>query len=391
MNNEQLRQMIAGGETARVEFKESVGASTVHRAVCAQSNWRAGLAVPGHILIGVADDGRLVGIAGTDDNQQRLAQVRLDGSIVPTPNMDVALVDIDGVTIGVLTVMPSASAPLRLKGVAYVRIGTTTGPATPDEERLIRESRSAADQPFDARGLGGSSLSDLDLPRFSLEYLRQAVSPEVLAENGRSVEQQLASLQMTDLQGLATPTGLLSVGVNPRHWLPGAYIQFRRIDGDKITDDTLDQAEYSGTIVDMVRQIEEKLSAYNRESLTLGGGAHTRAEAYPMVALQQLLRNAVMHRDYMSYTPVRVSWFNDRIEITNPGQPFGIAPQDFGKPGLTAYRNPNIAGTMKVNGLAERFGIGLQLVQASLERNSNPRADLAVEGEFTICVVRARP
>ncbi len=57
-----------------------------------------------------------------------------------------------------------------------------------------------------------------------------------------------------------------------------------------------------------------------------------------------------MHRAYESTNaPVHVYWFDDRIEISNPGGPFGVVTQaNFGEPGRVDYRNPNLAEALRV-------------------------------------------
>ena len=89
----------------------------------------------------------------------------------------------------------------------------------------------------------------------------------------------------------------------------------------------------------------------------------TRHLDYPIVALQQLARNAVMHRLYEgTNAPVGIAWFTDRIEIQNPGGPFGqVNRQNFGNPGVTDYRNPHLAEAMKNLGYVQRFGIGTHM------------------------------
>ena len=149
----------------------------------------------------------------------------------------------------------------------------------------------------------GTAVADLDLERFQIAYLKRAVSPEVLKENNRSVEQQLAALKMTDDRGRPTVTGLLTIGHDPRFWLPLAYIQFRRVGGTQLTDDTLDQAVIHGTLDTMSRQIEEKLNAHNFSPLKIGEKTHQTFPAYPLAALRQIVRNAIMHRDYNMSTP----------------------------------------------------------------------------------------
>jgi len=104
-------------------------------------------------------------------------------------------------------------------------------------------------------------------------------------------------------------------------------------------------------------------------------------------------RNAVMHRVYENTNaPVRVTWFDDRIEISNPGGPFGIVNREnFGRPGITDYRNPNLADAMKVLGFVQRFGIGIQTARAELKKNGNPDLEFQIEPMAVLATVRRRP
>ena len=290
-----------------------------------------------------------------------------------------------------LKVEPSDSPPVRRNGSAFVRVGAVTTRATPEEERLLVEHRRGRAVSPDLLVVAGASLADLDLPRFQIDYLKRAVSPEVLAENNRSVEQQLAALKMIDGSSRATITGLLTIGIDPRFWLPMAYIQFRRVAGKQLTDDTIDQAVIHGTLDVMSRQIEEKLNAHNFSPLKIGEKTHRTFPAYPLAALRQIVRNAIMHRDYNMSTPIRVTWYDDRVEIISPGGPWAMPPERLGEPGLTSYRNPNIAEAMHNLGLVERFGVGLPLAAKALEQNGNPPLELRAEGNFVFAVMRLRP
>ena len=113
---------------------------------------------------------------------------------------------------------------------------------------------------------------------------------------------------------------------------------------------------------------------------------------YPLAALRQLARNAVMHRSYESTnSPVRITWFADRIEIQNPGGPFGqVSRQNFETPGITDYRNPHLAETMKSLGYVQRFGVGIELARKELEKNGNPPPEFVVEDAHVLVIVRRR-
>ena len=113
--------------------------------------------------------------------------------------------------------------------------------------------------------------------------------------------------------------------------------------------------------------------------------------AYPLPALQQLVRNAVMHRTYeASNMPVRVYWYDDRIEITSPGGPFvAVSIENFGQPGVADYRNPNLAEAMRVLGFVQRFGAGLAIARRELASNGNPPPEFVVQLSHVHVTVRA--
>ena len=119
----------------------------------------------------------------------------------------------------------------------------------------------------------------------------------------------------------STPTllGLLSIGKTPQDFLPGAYMQFLRIAGMELYDPVMDEENIRGALVEMLRRTEEKLKAHNRTAIDITSAPVQQEDSpYPHVVLQQILYNAVLHRTYESTNaPVRVYWFNDRIEINS--------------------------------------------------------------------------
>lgn len=169
-----------------------------------------------------------------------------------------------------------------------------------DERRLI-EKRRAKDLPFDLRPAPSATLSDLDPDFFRREYLPTSVAADVLDQNNRSIEQQLASLRFTTPPPDSIPTvlGLLTLGKDTRAFLPSAYIQFLRIDGVELTDPIKDQSEIGGPLPEMLKRLEDKLSAHISISADiLSQAQELRHPDYPIAALQQLTRNAILHRNY---------------------------------------------------------------------------------------------
>ena len=127
-----------------------------------------------------------------------------------------------------------------------------------------------------------------------------------------------------------------------------------------------------------------------RPSSSRAGPVETRRQPYPPAALQQLVRNAVMHRTYeATNAPVRVTWFDDRIEIMNPGGPYGVVTvETFGRPGVADYRNPNLAEALRVLGFVQRFGVGIPTARRELAGNGNPAPEFKVEPNYIAVIVR---
>src|SRR5262249_35566330 len=146
-----------------------------------------------------------------------------------------------------------------------------------------------------------------------------------------------------------TTVGLLVCGKDPRAWLPGAYVQFVRYPGREIGEVVQDQKEFSGPLSELLRRIDELIATNITERALLGGEIERVFKNYPEIALQELIRNAIIHRNYEgTSSPVMITWFEDRVEITSPGGPFGaVTIESFGQPGLTDARNPGLATAAK--------------------------------------------
>jgi len=122
------------------------------------------------------------------------------------------------------------------------------------------------------------------------------------------------------------------------------------------------------------------------------GSTHKITSLYPIPAIQQIIYNAVLHRSYeRTNAPVRVYWFDDRIEIISPGGLYGdVTPENFGRPGITDYRNPNLAVTMKTFGLVQTFGRGIAIARDEMKKNGNPEPEFNVEKGIVSCIMKIR-
>ena len=397
LENEDWMRLLGQIESDRVEFKEVLSRSTsddIREAICAFANDLPDHRQPGVAFVGVRNDGSVAGLTVTDHLLLQLADMKTDGNIVPLPSMTVEKRTLPDGDVAVVIVQPSDSPPVRCRGRIHIRIGPRRGIATAQDERILNEKRRFGDIPFDIYPVPSATLPDLDLLQFEREYLAQAFAPDILESNDRSIEEKLAATKMVASMDDTTPTilGLLVIGKNPQDFLPGAYVQFLRLAGTEVTDPVLDEEAISGTISDILRRLDEKLNSHNRTAVDiLSESVERQKSTYPITAIQQIARNAVMHRSYEgNNAPVRVYWYDDRIEIMSPGGVFGTVTADnFGQPGVTAYRNPNLAESMRNLGFVQRYGIGISLAKRLLQEAGHPDIVFNADTNNVLVTIRA--
>ncbi|MDR1935770.1 MAG: putative DNA binding domain-containing protein [Candidatus Accumulibacter sp.] len=392
LDERELKKLMLDLESDRVERTVSTTSTDkFSQAVCAFANDMPAHRQPGYLLLGVNDDGGLQGLSVTDELLKNLGGIRSDGNVLPPPAMNFAKYTVDGHELAVVEVFPSDIPPVRYKGRVYIRVGPRRAIANEQEERILSERRLGLARSFDARPCAEAGIEELSTGLFDA-YRREAIDPGTIAANHRPIEHQLASLRLFDPERRClTHAGVLLFGKNPRFYLPGAYVQYLRLPGTDLTDIPDDQAEVSGDLHSVLRELEGRLrlaiQTRMRPSSALG---EKMLPDYPEWALRELLMNAVMHRNYDSNTPVRFYVFGDHIEIQSPGGLYGEAtPQNF--PTRNSYRNPVIAEAMKSLGFVNRFGYGVQRAQALLAQNGNPEAQFEFDEHAVLVKVYRRP
>ncbi|MDX2000783.1 MAG: ATP-binding protein [Thermoanaerobaculia bacterium] len=364
------------------------------QALCAFANDLADSRLPGVLFVGVDDAGQPSGLTVTDQLLQNLAAIASDGNLLPPPVVSVEKRILSGGEVAVVEVQPSHDTPVRYKGIVWVRRGPQRGRANPEEERRLSEKRAShLGRPWDSRPCPEATLEDLALELFALDYRRAAVAPEVISENDRPLEHQLAALRFFDF-GKSRPTnaGVLLFGTDPEFFFPGAYVQFVRYAGRDRAAEVAADRRLSGDLGQILRalgQLADELAGGRPEYVD-----HFRevtAYDFPPRALRELLVNAIIHRNYeSSSTPIQIDHFEDRLEILNPG---GLHP-DLSRelfPRGTAYRNPVLAEAARVLGYANRFGRGIEVAQAEIKKNGSPSAEFFPADNHFLVTIWKRP
>jgi ATP-dependent DNA helicase RecG len=390
ISKSELIALLNDMESSRIERTESISdTDKFSKAVCAFSNDLPNTRKPGYLVIGADDkSGKPSGLRVTDELLRNLGGLRSDGNILPLPAISIEKLSFDDGDVAVVEVQPCDMPPVRYKGQVWVRIGPRRAVANEHEERILAERRTSQAKNFDIWPVKEAKISDLSQRLFS-DYRNSIVDSDIIAENHRSIEEQLASLRFFDLlNNCPTIGGILLFGSNPRYYLPGSYIQFLKFPGNAMTETPIDQLEISGTVPNMADIAKEKVIGYNQTRMKRGDDLRDIISSdYPEWAFREFLHNALIHRDYQSNAPVRFYWFEDRVEIQSPGGLYGRVTVDT-ITRVNDYRNPVIAEAMKALGYVNRFGYGIQNAQKLLEKNGNPPAEITADQHTVLVIIR---
>ena len=394
-SDEVLLDLIFEDESHWIERKESFAdKDKICKTVCAFANDLANSNKHGIIWIGISNDGTISGVEVTDELLQKIDQIRAEGKIQPLPSLSTRHLRVGDKSVIAIVVAPSTLPPVSYDGRIWIRQAASTQRGNHEDERQLNERRRfKAGRSFDSEGIPHASIDDLDVRYFEHTYLPSAVSRDVLDANGRTLKEKLTTTRMAIGGEPCTPTvaGLLTLGYSPQDWFAGAYVQFVRYVGSEHGGAIADQMEITGNLETVVRQAEEKIKLKILQPIDINSqDREVRRPDYPLAALQQLFRNAVLHRNYEgTNAPIRLYWFDDRVEIMNPGGPFGIVNADnFGQPHITDYRNPPIADVLHNLDFVQRFGFGIQNAKSLLEANGNPKPEFAVAASTVVVTIR---
>ncbi len=372
MTKDEIYNLLNSTETSRIERTVSTSdMDKFQEAICAFSNDMSNSRQNGYLIIGAKDNGELSGLKVDDNLFKKISGIRSDGNILPLPMMTCEQYELEGGDLLIVEVQPSFSTPVRYRGRTFIRIGPRRDIATIDEERILSEKRMSNMATFDAAPCFKSTINDIHVDFIKKNYIPKAVNATELANDTRTIEQQMAALGLFDLKNnCPTNASIVLFGKNPKQFLYGAYVQYVSFLGlDKGAEIDDDKPFY-----DCLAMMMPKLEAFinygvvKTRPVAVSTLREKNQSNYPSDALRELMLNACMHRDYQANMPTRFYQFTNRIEIMNPGGLYGKArPENF--PDINDYRNPIIAQALKVMGYVNMFNRGVSRVKNMMVEN----------------------
>lgn len=383
-----LTSLLARPEGKTLEFKRDLSSpDNLLRTLVAFANTAGGT-----VLVGVEDKTRrVVGVADVLEAEERIANLVAD-SIAPRLIADIEVHPWRNTHVVAITVHPGSALPFHLKKAGaregvLVRIGSSNRRA--DAEMIAGLKRFGASESFDEQAI----------PDLGSEAIDFRAASECFAPVRRLRRQDLRTLRLTTTwQGREVPTigGMLLFGRDRLRRFPDACIAVGRFEGttrDRILDSRRLESVPVSAVDEAIAFVEKHLA----RELVIGRLRRSEAWSIPPVAVREAIVNAVVHADYsLRGAPIRVSVFDDRVEVASPGLlPVGLTVDDV-LDGTSKVRNRVIARVFQELGLVEQWGSGVpRMMKACRDAGlADPELEeIATQFRVTLrmSVVGARP
>ena len=338
METTELIDLLSRGEDSRHQFKADItNADALAAEIVAFSNTAGGL-----IFIGVNDDGSVRGLSGADVARlNKLIANAASQNVRPAVNPLTDNVPHPAGAVLVLTVAEGINKPYMDKnGAIWVKNGSDKRRATSREE-LQRLFQQAGLVHADETPVAGLGAGDVDMPYFAAFFEQQFGEP--LVQHNQPLLQLLANMNLMN-QGQLNVAGSLLFAKAPHYALPAFIVKAVAFVGNQIEDERyLDSRDITGKLADVFQQTLGFIIA-NTRAVQGEQGFNSQGQAeIPRIVWEELVANALIHRDYFISAPVRVLVFADRVEIISPGHlPNNLTIENI-KAGNSNIRNPILA------------------------------------------------
>ena len=338
METTELIDLLSRGEDSRQQFKTDMNnADALAAEIVAFSNTAGG-----RIFIGVNDDGSVRGLSGADVARLNMLIANVASQVVrPAVNPLTENVPHPAGTVLVLSIAEGVNKPYMDKnGAIWVKNGSDKRRATSREE-LQRLFQQAGLVHADETPVAGLSAGDVDMPYFETFFEQQFGEP--LAQHNQPLPQLLANMNLMN-QGQLNVAGGLLFAKSPHYALPAFIVKAVAFVGTEIEDERyIDSRDITGKLADVFQQALGFIVANTRAVQGEQGFNSQGQPEIPRIVWEELVANALIHRDYFVSAPIRVLVFADRVEIISPGHlPNNLTIENI-KAGNSNMRNPILA------------------------------------------------
>ncbi|HHN47443.1 MAG TPA: ATP-dependent DNA helicase, partial [Bacteroidales bacterium] len=361
-----ISEIIQLPEGRKLDFKQKVPTSAnLAKTIVAFANDAGGA-----IYIGVKDKPReIIGVPEEEliAIEEQLSNMIFDNCAPPIiPN--ITFLQSEDKHLIKIQVHKGNTPPyyLKKKGLnegVYIRVGSVSRQAS--DEMIAELTRRRHNISFDSEINFAKTLAELNLE--SLGRAFQKSTGQLLDET------VLLKLELTRTeQGMKLPSNaliLLSDDEIKNRVFPNAIIECARFKG---TDpgNFIDQKTITGSIISQPDEAYQFVLRHISEYTTGYVSVYRKDRwEYPVFAVREAIRNAIIHRDYsMTGQDIKIAVFDNRIEITSPGKLSPSIDYDDMESGQSEIRNKTLAPVFKMLGIIEKWGNGLKLIANELRK-----------------------
>lgn len=409
MLKSELLELVANGESTLVEFKrDDLRAEQLAREIVALVNSHGG-----RVLLGVEDDGTLVGIQRKDLEHWVMDTV-FSRYVHPwiLPSYEEVEVE-DGVRVAVITVTQGSAKPYVVRHGGreeiYIRMGSTSRRATREQQARLFATGGLIHT--ETLPVSGSKLSDLSEARLTNYLLGIMGDHERPGDDGAWVQRLTQLGFMTEVEDsgpVCTISGLVLFGLRPRRLLRQAGVRWMAFEGDEKSYNALDDAVIDAPLVglwedtpgssDLLEEglfetFLERIRPFVSDEAGETGESFRRDRSwhYPVEALREAVVNAVAHRDWTRANEVEVVRYNNRLEVISPGALQNSMTVDKMVGGQRSPRNPIIVEVLRDYGYVDARGMGVRRKIIPLIREASGKEPVfeATEDALTVTLPRA--
>jgi predicted HTH transcriptional regulator len=335
MNAIELLDIISTGETSKVQFKETLpNPESISREMVAMANSHGGM-----IILGVKDKvGTVTGLTNEQIEYADRKVAELADNLKPPIYISTEVVKIQeesGIKhVMIVHIREGINKPYKTaQGEIYVKQGSNKRLLT-DNAEIMRLFQQSGNLLADEMEIPGTSIDDVNERIFS-EYFKKEFG-KTYEEKGLSYEQALKAKRVLRNNQL-TLAGLLFFGKDPQSIKPAFTIKAVSFFGNDIEGNQFRSKprDLTGTIPEL---FEKGIDFLNNNLDFIQSDKSFNAQGkleVSSIALEELLQNALVHRDYFKNSPIRLLVFDNRVEIISPGKlPNNLTVEDikFGNP-----------------------------------------------------------
>jgi ATP-dependent DNA helicase RecG len=380
MTPERIAALAATGESETLEFKTTTGTRREAAAtVCAMLNQRGG-----HVLFGVAPDGRVVGQRVSERTVEQVsAEIQ---RIEPPAFPEIERVRVFGdLEVIAVHVSPGASPPYQYRGVSCLRVGNTTQSMSAEEYKRMLFERMHNERRWENQPADGWTVDDLDVVEIR-NTVAEAVHIGRLNEpGGRDPEDLLRGLGLLRGGVLFRAAAVLFGNADRLECeMPQCLLRLARFRGPDRSE-FLDNRQFNGNAFTLLSSAERFLRHTLPIASRFESGRMARIDEplYPPLATREALANALCHRDYaMGGGSIGLAVYDDRLEVTSSGPlHFGLTPNELFGPHESRPWNPLIARTFYRRGLIEEWGRGTIRMADLAVSAGLPRPEIEERGD----------